>query len=125
MIYSNCKNKSILIITIIIINLITILCNICQNVCKTSKNCLELCEKDLNDPKRNAINLPHCGLTQLNGNTNARIVNGKLAKEKGYPWMVSFHYDQDPNSVEDQKDLHFCGGAIINEYFILTAAHCL
>ena len=130
MLNSNYININILIITfIIIIKSITIVCNVCENVCKTSKNCLVLCEKGLKDQNRNPINLAHCGLTQLNDKTSDRIVNGNDAKDHAYPWMVSLHFSKPEEEIQGlenlQKMLHFCGGAIINEYFILTAAHCL
>ena len=41
----------------------------------------------------------------------ARVVNGKEARPHSYPWLVNI----------EQK----CGGAIIDEYWVLTAAHCL
>lgn len=44
-----------------------------------------------------------------------RIIGGKNSLIKSYPYMVSFEY----------KGKHICGGSIINENYILTAAHCL
>ena len=37
-----------------------------------------------------------------------------------WPWMVSFGYINDQNEWK-----HFCGGTIISDRIIITAAHCL
>ncbi|XP_043485155.1 chymotrypsin-2-like isoform X2 [Leptopilina heterotoma] len=44
-----------------------------------------------------------------------KIVGGSLAKEGQFPYQVSLR----------KNNKHFCGGSIINENWILTAAHCL
>lgn len=41
-----------------------------------------------------------------------RVVNGTDANIEDYPFMVSITGER------------FCGGSILNEYWILTAAHC-
>ncbi|CAF1401457.1 unnamed protein product [Adineta ricciae] len=46
---------------------------------------------------------------------SARIVNGLQAKAHSFPWAVSLQY----------KGGHDCGGVIIDELNVLTAAHCL
>lgn len=46
-----------------------------------------------------------------------RIVGGKDVKEGQIPYQVSLRLPA--------ADLHFCGGAIISNRFILTAAHCM
>uniref|UniRef100_A0A3B3QTG6 Ovochymase 2 n=1 Tax=Paramormyrops kingsleyae TaxID=1676925 RepID=A0A3B3QTG6_9TELE len=43
-----------------------------------------------------------------------RIVGGKEAKYGSYPWMVSVR----------SKGIHFCGGAILTDRWVLSAAHC-
>ncbi|XP_015121520.1 chymotrypsin-2-like [Diachasma alloeum] len=43
-----------------------------------------------------------------------KILNGNDANLGEFPWMVSIQYE----------GLHICGGAIISERHILTAAHC-
>ncbi|KAJ6637209.1 Serine protease easter [Pseudolycoriella hygida] len=53
-------------------------------------------------------------------NTGDRIVGGKKAKEDEFPWMALLEYKK-PNN---RKGFH-CGGVLINERYILTAAHCM
>ncbi|XP_050463977.1 testisin-like [Cataglyphis hispanica] len=53
-----------------------------------------------------------CGIS---GIREARIVGGQDAIQGEFPWLVSI----------TRKGGHFCGGAILNSRFILSAAHCL
>ncbi|XP_053305154.1 chymotrypsinogen A-like [Spea bombifrons] len=45
----------------------------------------------------------------------ARIVNGEEAIPGSWPWQVS---------LQDRTGFHFCGGSLINELWVVTAAHC-
>ncbi|XP_051742649.1 prostasin [Ctenopharyngodon idella] len=51
-----------------------------------------------------------CGKAPL----NTRIVGGQDAPAGAWPWQVSLH----------RNGRHFCGGSLINNQWVLTAAHC-
>ncbi|XP_050959723.1 granzyme G-like [Labeo rohita] len=55
--------------------------------------------------------LPHLTFT---AHVNVGIVNGKEAKPHSRPYMVSIQ----------EKNKHICGGFIISDRFVMTAAHC-
>ena len=44
-----------------------------------------------------------------------RIVNGEEAVAHSWPWQVS---------LQDRTGFHFCGGTLVNESWVVTAAHC-
>ena len=58
-----------------------------------------------------------------NGNTDgmSRIINGIDAKQKDWYFFAQIYY-KPKNSVKFEPS---CGGVIVSEWHILTAAHCL
>ncbi|XP_029711324.1 CLIP domain-containing serine protease B4 isoform X1 [Aedes albopictus] len=59
------------------------------------------------------INEPHCGRQFTD-----RIVKGNLTELDEYPWMALFQYKK-PKGFG-----FYCGGALINTRYVLSAAHC-
>lgn len=70
----------------------------------------------LNDRLKLLPQVPNCGVQY-----DDRIVGGERAGITAYPWIARIeHYDQRNN-----KYAFHCGGSLINERYVLTAAHCL
>ncbi|UJR17996.1 hypothetical protein I4U23_004897 [Adineta vaga] len=63
-------------------------------------------------------NLVSCGCGKISVGMNARIVNGENAISNSWPMIVSFRYT-------GAISWHLCGGTILDELHILTAAHCV
>ncbi|XP_052472386.1 chymotrypsin-like protease CTRL-1 [Carassius gibelio] len=57
-----------------------------------------------------------CGVPAIKPQTiGSRIVNGQDAISGSWPWQVS---------LQLSNGFHFCGGSLINQNWVLTAAHC-
>ncbi|NXH22069.1 CTRL protease, partial [Bucco capensis] len=61
--------------------------------------------------------LAGCGVPAVSPSVQLeeRIVNGQSAVPGSWPWQVS---------LQTRSGSHFCGGSLINEYWVVTAAHC-
>lgn len=46
--------------------------------------------------------------------STSRIIGGKVSKSGEWPWQMTLHF----------KGSHVCGGVLISNNFVLTAAHC-
>ncbi|XP_078354676.1 serine protease hepsin-like isoform X2 [Oculina patagonica] len=58
-----------------------------------------------------------CGLRKIRNTTGRRvkrIVGGSQSSQGKWPWQAALFY----------KGLHYCGGAIISNTWIMTTAHC-
>ncbi|XP_034462626.1 coagulation factor IXb [Hippoglossus hippoglossus] len=54
-------------------------------------------------------------------NTDQRIVGGEEAKPGEIPWQVTLMTNPDASG----KVMPFCGGSLLSESWVITAAHCL
>jgi len=64
----------------------------------------------------NERNKCYCGVPNGDVDTN-RVVNGDDAKTGEYPWMAGIH--------DNVLNFIICGGSLISNRHVLTAAHCL
>ena len=60
-----------------------------------------------------------CGTPAIRPSLDGKIINGQEAVENSWPWMVLL------NGLMDDGQELLCGGTIIDELTIVTAAHCI
>ena len=58
--------------------------------------------------------VPGCGIPAIPPSASVRVVGGVEAMPHSWPWQVSLQIGGG----------HFCGGSIINEQWVVSAAHC-
>jgi len=63
-------------------------------------------------------NPENCGYRDAQSSRRELITNGEIAFPYEFPWQVGLNYYNNPGFS------HFCGGSILNENWIITAAHC-
>ena len=64
-----------------------------------------------------------CGIKGSGG--SQKIVSGKASVPNEWPWQAVLLKDN-PNSWGGSTvfDLHYCGGTLISDRHVITAAHC-
>jgi len=60
-----------------------------------------------------------CGVPAIEPSVNVRVVGGVEARPHSWPWMVSLQVSS------SEWNGHFCGGSLINDQWVLSAAHCM
>ncbi|KAM5132231.1 chymotrypsin-C-like [Mantella aurantiaca] len=60
-----------------------------------------------------------CGVPAVQPSVS-RVVNGEDARANSWPWQISLQYQGTSGAWG-----HTCGGTLINENWVLTAAHCI
>jgi len=66
-------------------------------------------------PSTTAAPERNCGKPAIQPSLNSRIVGGEDAVPNSWPWQAS---------LQRPSGSHFCGGSLINERWIVSAAHC-
>ncbi len=62
-----------------------------------------------------------CSRAETTKTEDGAIVGGAPVNIGEFPWQVSLQ----EHPVFGAEPFHFCGGSILNEFWILTAAHCV
>lgn len=61
-----------------------------------------------------------CGNTKAKPFLAHKIMNGDVSKPNSWPWTVSIGVKGPIGEIP-----HFCAGSLINNRFLVTAAHCV
>jgi secreted trypsin-like serine protease len=69
------------------------------------------------------FNLKFAGLEQCGIANSDRIVGGRNASMGAYPWLALIGYSS--KEFKDKGVTFRCGGSVITETYVITAAHCV
>ncbi|KAI8521354.1 hypothetical protein Bbelb_011080 [Branchiostoma belcheri] len=59
-----------------------------------------------------------CGQQAISPSSSGKILGGAQATANSWPWQVSLR-------LVRANGIHFCGGSLISDQWVLTAAHCV
>ncbi|XP_054715028.1 venom peptide isomerase heavy chain-like isoform X2 [Uloborus diversus] len=68
------------------------------------------------------LNVENCGKSLPQSQISDRIIGGDKVKHGKYPWMVAIYQRYE---YYDENYLFRCGGAILNESWIVTSTYCI
>ena len=63
------------------------------------------------------MNSKHAGENPIAKHRVVRVVGGVQSIRAQWPWVAEL-------ILTKKKHRHICGGTLINEHYVLTAAHC-
>jgi hypothetical protein len=69
------------------------------------------------DEQNDGLSAAEQRIADFEAEITCRIVGGVVAKEKAWPWQVIYY-------LKTERGYIYCGGSIIDQKWILTAAHC-
>ncbi|CAH1786490.1 unnamed protein product [Owenia fusiformis] len=69
------------------------------------------------------VKLQQCGKKPAQRPWGTQIVNGRTADRGSWPWQISLRFSV--NATGQEPFRHTCGGVLVHENWVLTAAHCI